>query len=225
MVTACRPSRAATRTRPSASCARRRAGSAVRGTAPPSGAVRLSSMVRAYHYWYVCIKTRSREVRMNKNEATGAGAARAGSGGHRSRAGRGAEQRRVLTLACAAQFMVVLDVAVVNVALPSIRDSLGFGLVSPQWVGNAYSLAFAGLLLLGGRLADVYGRRRAFLGGLVLFAAASLVGGLAIAPGTLMAARAAQGLGAAVLAPATLTVLTTTFAEGPERTRAFATWT
>lgn len=131
----------------------------------------------------------------------------------------------VLALACAAQFMVVLDVSVVNVALPSIQTSLGFDPVSLPWVANGYALAFAGFLLLGGRLADLYGRKRIFVLGLVLFAAASLVGGLAGTPALLIAARAAQGLGAAVLAPVTLTVLTTTFSEGPARTRALATWT
>ncbi len=131
----------------------------------------------------------------------------------------------MLALACAGQFMVVLDVSVVNVALPSIQAALGFGPASLQWVATAYTLTFAGFLLLGGRLADLYGRRRVFVAGLALFSAASLAGGLASAPGMLIAARAAQGLGAAVLAPATLTVLTTTFAEGPRRTRALATWT
>ncbi|HET6286719.1 MAG TPA: MFS transporter [Amycolatopsis sp.] len=133
--------------------------------------------------------------------------------------------RMVLALACAAQFMVVLDISVVNVALPSIQRSLGFGDVSQQWVVNAYALTFAGLLPLGGRLADLYGRRRVFLVGLTLFSGASLAGGLADAAGLLIAARAVQGVGAAVLAPATLTVLTTTFPEGPGRTRALALWT
>ncbi len=131
----------------------------------------------------------------------------------------------VLALACGAQFMVVLDVSVVNVALPSIRDALAFRPAQLQWVVNAYALVFAGFLLLGGRLADLYGRKRVFLAGLLLFTLASLVGGLATGPGTLIAARAVQGLGAAVLAPATLTILTTTFAEGPPRTRALAIWT
>ncbi|MCQ8835261.1 MFS transporter [Streptomyces malaysiensis] len=131
----------------------------------------------------------------------------------------------VLWLACAAQFMVVLDVSVVNVALPSIQRALGFTGSGLQWVVGGYALVFAGFLLLGGRLADLYGRRRAFLWGLVLFCAASLVGGLATTPGILIGMRAVQGLGAAVLAPATLTLLTTTYAEGPSRTRALAIWT
>ncbi|KUL26396.1 multidrug transporter [Streptomyces regalis] len=121
--------------------------------------------------------------------------------------------------------MVVLDVSVVNVALPSIGSALGFAPTELPWVVNAYGLAFAGLLLLGGRLADVLGHRRAFLLGLALFSAASLAGGLAGAPGALIAARAVQGAGAALLAPATLTVLTGTFPEGPARTRALAVWT
>ncbi|MEU9425301.1 MFS transporter [Streptomyces sp. NPDC048342] len=131
----------------------------------------------------------------------------------------------VLWLACAAQFMVVLDVSVVNVALPSIQAALGFDAAGLQWVVGGYALVFAGFLLLGGRLADVYGRRRVFVWGLALFAASSLVGGLANSPGLLVAMRAVQGLGAAVLAPATLTILTTTFTEGPARTRALAVWT
>ncbi|GAA2101028.1 MFS transporter [Streptomyces albiaxialis] len=131
----------------------------------------------------------------------------------------------VLWLACAAQFMVVLDVSVVNVALPSIRSALGFDAVGLQWVVGGYALVFAGFLLLGGRLADLYGRRRVFLWGLALFSASSLVGGLATTPGILVAMRAVQGLGAAVLAPATLTILTTGFPEGESRTRALAVWT
>ncbi|MEV0054090.1 MFS transporter [Saccharopolyspora shandongensis] len=131
----------------------------------------------------------------------------------------------VLALACAAQLMVVLDVSVINVALPSIQAELGFTPESLQWVANGYLLTFGGFLLLGGRLADLHGRRRIFLAGLAAFSAASLVGGLATGPAALIAARAAQGLGAAVLAPATLSMVTTTFAEGPHRTRALATWT
>lgn len=131
----------------------------------------------------------------------------------------------MLGLGCAAQFMVVLDVSVVNVAVPAIQRSLGFDEADLQWVASAYALTFAGFLLLGGRLADVFGRRRVFVAGLAAFSLASLAGGLASTQGVLIAARAAQGLGAAVLAPATLTVLTTTFAEGARRTRALAIWT
>nr|WP_280118969.1 MFS transporter [Gordonia polyisoprenivorans] len=128
-------------------------------------------------------------------------------------------------MACAAQFMVVLDISVVNVALPSIRDALDFNSVTLQWVVNAYALPFAGFLLLGGRLADLFGTRRVFLVGLGLFSGASLIGGLVTASPLLIGARALQGLGAAVLAPATLTILTSTFPEGQRRTRALATWT
>ncbi len=131
----------------------------------------------------------------------------------------------VLAVACAAQFMVVLDISVVNVALPSIQRALGFDSTSQQWVVNAYALTFAGLLPLGGRLADLFGRKRSYLLGLALFSGASLAGGLANSAGLLIAARAVQGVGAAVLAPATLTILTTTFPEGTQRTRALAMWT
>lgn len=130
----------------------------------------------------------------------------------------------VIAIACVGEFMVVLDISVVNVALPSIQAALGFDPANLQWVVNAYALVFAGFLLLGGRLADLYGRKRIFVLGVALFSAASLVGGLANTPGMLVAARAVQGLGAAVLTPATLTILTTTFAEGPQRTRAVAIW-
>ena len=131
----------------------------------------------------------------------------------------------VVFLSCAAQFMVVLDLSVVNVALPTIQGALGFTPAGVQWVVNGYGLAFAGFLLLGGRLADIYGLREVVVAGLALFAAASLVGGLADTAALLVGARAVQGLGAAVLAPATLTLLTTTFAEGPQRVRAIAWWT
>ena len=125
-------------------------------------------------------------------------------------------RRRSLTLVlcCLAQFMVVLDVSIVNVALPSIADDLGFTPASLAWVVNAYTLAFAGFLLLGGRAADLLGRREVFAGGLALFALASLAGGLAQSELTLVAARAAQGLGGAVVAPATLSILTTALPRG-----------
>ncbi|MFD5249959.1 MFS transporter [Amycolatopsis sp. NPDC058340] len=131
----------------------------------------------------------------------------------------------VPALACAAQFMVVLDISVVNVALPSIQRALGTDEAGLQWVVNAYALTFAGFLLLGGRLADLFGHNRIFGLGLVVFSGASLVGGLAGSASLVIVARAVQGLGAAVLAPATLTVLTATFTEGTARTRALATWT
>jgi EmrB/QacA subfamily drug resistance transporter len=130
----------------------------------------------------------------------------------------------VLPVACAGQFMVVLDVSVVNVALPAIRTDLGFDATGLRWVVIAYSLTFAGFLLLGGRAADLYGRRRAFLAGLALFGAASLAGGLAPDGGLLIAARAVQGFGAAVLSPATLTLLTATYTGAAGRTRAMGAW-
>ena len=131
-----------------------------------------------------------------------------------------ARKRWILALTCLAQFMVILDISVVNVALPSIRNDLGFSAVDLQWVVNAYTLTFAGFLLLGGRAADLLGRRRVFVAGLLLFAVASLAGGLSTSQGMLIVARAVQGLGGAVVAPATLAIITTTFAEGYERNRA-----
>lgn len=130
----------------------------------------------------------------------------------------------ILVLACLGQFMVVLDVSIVNVALPAIRTSLGFDTTGLQWVVNAYSLTFAGLMLLGGRICDLYGRKQVFIIGVTLFSLASLLGGMATTQSQLVAGRALQGIGAAVLAPATLTILTTTFTEGPGRTRAVASW-
>src|SRR3984885_12082459 len=132
--------------------------------------------------------------------------------------------RATLLLSCLAQFMVILDVSVVNVALPSIRHALGFTEADLQWVVNAYTVTFAGFLLLGGRAADLLGRRRVFVAGLTLFALASLAGGLATSQGVLIAARAVQGLGGAVIAPASLSILTTTFQEGPARNRAVGIW-
>ncbi|HVS85432.1 MAG TPA: DHA2 family efflux MFS transporter permease subunit [Gaiellaceae bacterium] len=122
-----------------------------------------------------------------------------------------------LALIVTAQFMVILDVAIVNVALPSIKHDLGFSESSLQWVVSAYAIFFGGALLLGGRLADLLGRRRVFAGGLLLFAASSLVCGLAWSEGSLIGFRAVQGLAGALLAPAALSLLMTTFAEGRER--------
>ncbi|WP_232327341.1 MFS transporter [Herbidospora yilanensis] len=130
----------------------------------------------------------------------------------------------VIVLACLGQFMVVLDVSIVNVALPAMRAELGFTETGLQWVVNAYALTFAGLMLLGGRAADLFGRKRVFLTGVSVFALASLLGGMATDPGLLIAARVLQGVGAAVLAPTTLTILTTTFTEGPRRTAAISAW-
>ncbi len=130
----------------------------------------------------------------------------------------------VLALLCAAQFMVILDVTVVNVALPSIQADLGFSFGDLQWVVTTYTLAFGGLLLLGGRAADLLGRRRTFLAGLGVFTAASLGSALASSSELLLAARALQGVGAALLSPAALSLITVVFAEGPARHRALAAW-
>ncbi|BDH10445.1 MFS transporter [Streptomyces hygroscopicus] len=126
---------------------------------------------------------------------------------------------------CAGQFLVVLDVSVVNVALPAMRTGLGLSELGLQWIVNAYVITFAGFMLLGGRAADIFGRKRIFVLGLALFTVASLGGALAQQPWQLIAARTVQGVGAAVLSPATLTILTTSFPTGPARTHAIATWT
>src|SRR5688500_15114709 len=129
-----------------------------------------------------------------------------------------------LALLCMAQFVVVLDASIVNVALPTIGESLSFSQDNLSWVVNAYVLTFGGFLLLGGRLADLFGRRRIFIVGLMIFAAACLVGGFAESEGTLIAARAVQGLGAALLSPAALSIITTTFSDGAERNKALGAW-
>ena len=129
-----------------------------------------------------------------------------------------------LAVIVAAQFMVVLDVAIVNVALPSIKTDLGFSQESLQWVITAYSIFFGGVLLLGGRLADLLGRRRLFMAGLVLFTVSSLLDGLAWSEGSLILFRSLQGLGAALLSPAALSILTTTFRQGRERNLALGIW-
>ena len=129
-----------------------------------------------------------------------------------------------LALLCMVQFMVILDIAVVNVALPSIQVDLGFSQENLQWVISAYALVFGGFLLLGGRLADLLGRRRVFLGGLVVFTIGSLLCGLSWSEGSLIAARALQGLGAATISPAALSILTTMFREGRERNIALGAW-
>src|SRR5436190_6552597 len=138
----------------------------------------------------------------------------------------GPDRRRwfALALIVAAQFMVVLDVAIVNVALPSIKTDLNFSQESLQWVITAYSIFFGGVLLLGGRLADLLGRRRLFAAGLVLFTVSSLLDGLAWSEPSLIAFRSLQGLGAALLSPAALSILTTTFREGRERNVALGVW-
>jgi EmrB/QacA subfamily drug resistance transporter len=137
-----------------------------------------------------------------------------------------AQQRKWLALAllAAAQFVVVLDASIVNVALPTIGEDLDFSQANLAWVVNGYTLIFGGFLLLGGRMADLLGRRRMFMGGLVLFAIASLAGGFATSEGMLIAARAVQGLGAAMLSPAALSIVTNTFTEGAERNKALGVW-
>ncbi|HEX5146422.1 MAG TPA: MFS transporter [Conexibacter sp.] len=129
-----------------------------------------------------------------------------------------------LAVLAVAQFMVVLDASIVNVALPSIQRALHFSESSLPWVVNAYTLAFGGFLMLGGRAADLFGRRRLFVLGLGLFSAASLAGGFAQSAGWLIAARAVQGLGAAIVSPAALSIVTTTFTEGAERNKALGIW-
>src|SRR3954447_23369460 len=126
----------------------------------------------------------------------------------------------LLLVVCLAQFMVILDVAIVNVALPAIRDDLRFSSTGLQWVVNAYTLTFAGFLMLGGRAADLLGRRRVLLAGTAAFALSSLLCAIASSRGLLVGARAVQGLAGAVVSPATLAIVTTSFAEGPARNRA-----
>src|SRR6202790_4930052 len=134
-----------------------------------------------------------------------------------------ANQFALLLLAMTA-FVIVIDASIVNVALPSIGRALRFPGTDLSWVVNAYTLTFGGFLMLGGRLADVLGRRRMFMFGLVVFSVASLMGGFAQSEGWLLAARAVQGIGAAIVSPAALSILTTAFAEGAERNRALGVW-
>ncbi len=139
---------------------------------------------------------------------------------------QGRAHRKGLALAAvvAAQFMVVLDIAIVNVALPAIKGDLHFAQENLQWVISAYAILFGGVLLLGGRLADVYGRRRVFMAGLAIFAISSFLCGVSWSEGSLIGFRALQGLGGALFAPAGLSILMTTFAEGRERNRALGIW-
>ncbi len=139
----------------------------------------------------------------------------------------GPRDRRGVALAIVlcAQLMIILDMTVVNIALPSIARGLHFSAPSLSWVLNAYTLTFGGLLLLGGRAGDILGRRRVFMAGIALFTAASLAGGLATSPGWLLAARAIQGAGGAIASPAVLALITASFAEGRERTRALGLYT
>ncbi|MDX6676787.1 MAG: hypothetical protein QOE31_839 [Solirubrobacteraceae bacterium] len=137
-----------------------------------------------------------------------------------------AERRKWIALALLAstQFVIVLDAAIVNVAIPSIGKDLQFATEDLAWIPNAYALTFGGFLLLGGRMADLLGRRRLFMAGLILFVVASLLGGLSQSEGQLIGARALQGLGAALLAPSALSMVTTIFSEGAERNKALGVW-
>src|SRR3954471_5191567 len=130
----------------------------------------------------------------------------------------------VLVVVCLAQFMVILDATIVNVALPSIQHGLNFSDANLQWVINSYTLMFGGFLLLGGRAADFFGRRRLFVAGVALFSAASLINGLSSSSEMLIIGRGLQGLGGAMVSPAALSIITTTFAEGPDRTKALGVW-
>src|SRR3989440_9317900 len=130
----------------------------------------------------------------------------------------------VLVIVCLAQFMVILDATIVNVALPSIQRGLHFSNSNLQWVVNAYTLVFGGFLLLGGRAADLMGRKRLFMAGIAVFSLASLLNGLAQSPGMLIAGRGLQGLGGALLSPAALSIITTTFTATEERTKALGLW-
>ena len=149
---------------------------------------------------------------------------RAGRGSSRTSLETPRERNLALALLAMTQFVVVIDASIVNVALPTIGSHLHFSRTSLSWVVNAYTLTFGGFLLLGGRLADLLGRRRMFMLGLVLFSLASLGGGLAQSEAWLIIARATQGLGAAIVSPAALSIITTTFAEGAERNRALGIW-
>jgi EmrB/QacA subfamily drug resistance transporter len=133
-------------------------------------------------------------------------------------------KKLALLLLAMTQFVLVIDASIVNVALPSIGRALSFSRADLSWVVNAYTLTFGGFLLLGGRMADLLGRRRMFMTGLVLFSVASLVGGFAQSEAWLIAARAVQGLGGAIVSPAALSIITTTFADGEERNRALGVW-
>ena len=138
--------------------------------------------------------------------------------------GRLASTNALLAVVCLAQFMIILDVSIVNVALPSIRDGLHFSTTGLQWIVNAYTLTFAGLLMLGGRSADLLGRRRVFLAGTTVFAISSLICALASSRGLLIGARGIQGIAGAITSPATLSIITSTLPEGRERNRGLGLW-
>ena len=153
----------------------------------------------------------------NRSQADGCPAYR-GSRGNQSRLGL------ALLVIATAQLMVLLDATIVNVALPNIQRALGFSGSSLEWVVNAYALAFGGLMLLGGRAGDLLGRRKVFIAGLLAFSAASLAGGFATSQAWLLAARAVQGAGAAIVAPTALALITTTFSEGKPRNQAMGVY-
>ena len=148
-----------------------------------------------------------------------------GAPGHSARSRLAAHPSVLLFVILTAQLMVVLDATIVNVALPHIQRSLGFSTSALSWVINAYILTFGGFLLLGARAGDLFGRRRVFLVGLAVFTVSSLVGGLATTGAMLLVARAVQGIGAALAAPSALSLLTTSFPEGPQRVRAIGLYT
>src|SRR5215204_6444270 len=133
-------------------------------------------------------------------------------------------KRLILIVCCLAQFMVILDLSIVNVALPSIQSALRISAADLQWVVDAYAIVFAGFLMLAGRATDLFGQRRTFAGSLLLFALASLAGGAAPTDTALILARGLQGLAGAGMAAASLAIITSTFAPGPERHRAIAMW-
>src|ERR1700753_816342 len=138
--------------------------------------------------------------------------------------GRLASTNALLAVVCLAQFMIILDVSIVNVALPSIRNGLHFSTTGLQWVVNAYTLTFAGLLMLGGRSADLLGRRRVFLAGTAVFSLSSLICALAASRGLMIGARGVQAIAGAITSPATLSIITSTLPEGRERNRGLALW-
>lgn len=142
----------------------------------------------------------------------------------RASAGRTINPWQTLAVVCAAYFMIQLDTTIVYIAVPSIENDLGFTPSGLQWVSNAYLLVYGGLLLLGGRLTDLYGRRRVFMIGVTVFALASLGNGLAVSPGMMIGFRAVQGIGGALCAPAALSIVNTTFPDGNQRTRALGVW-
>src|SRR5271163_2675353 len=164
----------------------------------------------------------SRTAPVSSETSAGPGPAGGGQAGPGQQSGDGRRHNQdslVLAIACVAQFMVVLDVSIVNVALPSIGRDFHYSATGLQWVVNAYVLTFAGFLLLGGRASDIFGQRRVYIFGMTLFVGASLVGGFAQNSAWLTAARAAQGIGGAFLSPATLTIIVTTFS-GPRLAKA-----